>query len=85
MPWSTICEPGEIQSSRLSRLLMAQADLVILPEVGGFHWAEFTRAQELMALGQRAAEEAWPALEKVARGPGLLTRLGRIFRNGGAV
>ena len=68
---------GEIQSSRLSHLLLAQADLAILPEVGGFHWAEFSRAEEIMALGQRAAEAAWPALERVARGPGLLARLGR--------
>lgn len=41
----------------------AEADLVIAPEVNGYHWDDFEHADELMAAGERAMREALPRLQ----------------------
>lgn len=45
-----------ITSHALRRLLLAEADIVIRPEVGQIHWADFGRYAELIRLGEGAAQ-----------------------------
>jgi len=45
-------------AERQSRL----GDVVITPEVRGYSWIEFNRIEELVELGERAAESALPAI-----------------------
>jgi NTE family protein len=59
---------GEIQSCRLSRLLMGLADLALEPEVGEFHWTDFAEAERIMDLGREAAEAAWPRIAELLHG-----------------
>ncbi|MFQ5663480.1 MAG: patatin-like phospholipase family protein [Terriglobia bacterium] len=46
-------------------LWRAHADLVIEPKVGGFHWDDFERADELIAAGENAMRAAWPRLARL--------------------
>lgn len=39
-----------------------EADIIILPRVGHIRWDEMTRADELIAAGEEAAQEALPAI-----------------------
>ncbi len=41
----------------LNELLARQADLVIHPEVGGIHWADFSNPKDLITAGETAALE----------------------------
>jgi NTE family protein len=50
------------------------ADVVITPHVGAIHWADFTKTDELIEAGEKAAEEKLPAIWA------LLQRMRRIPR-----
>lgn len=52
----------------LSELQLTQADLVIRPEVGDNHWADFSRAEVLIAKGYQAAKEKLPQIRRLLRG-----------------
>ena len=52
----------------LSELQLAQADLVIRPDVGVNHWADFSRADLLIDKGYRAAQEKLPQIRSLLRG-----------------
>jgi len=51
-----------IARNRLNRLVLKQADFVITPQVGQFHWANFSAAPQIRRQGVAAARQALPAL-----------------------
>jgi NTE family protein len=51
----------------LSELQLAQADLVIRPEVGANHWADFSRAELLISRGYAAANQQIPRIRSLLR------------------
>ena len=48
---------SEIMGERLKQYELADADVVILPEVGDLHWSSFSQALSLIDEGERAARE----------------------------
>ncbi|MBN1473147.1 MAG: patatin-like phospholipase family protein [Syntrophaceae bacterium] len=49
---------GEITSNRLEELELSGADIVIRPQVGDLHWADFTRSKDLVKNGENACRES---------------------------
>jgi NTE family protein len=52
----------------LSELQLTQADLVIRPDVGDNHWADFSRSKLLIAKGYQAAQVQLPKIRSLLRG-----------------
>jgi len=52
----------------LSELQLAQADLVIRPDVGGNHWADFSRTDKMIDRGYQAVYEKLPQIRSLLRG-----------------
>jgi len=48
---------NDIMCARLKGYELAEADVVIAPEVGDLHWSEFSQALTLVDAGERAAVE----------------------------
>ena len=48
---------SEIMGERLKQCELADADVVILPEVGDLHWSSFSQAMNLIGEGEKAARE----------------------------
>jgi NTE family protein len=48
---------SEIMGEKLRKYELADADVVILPEVGDLHWSNFTEAMNLIDVGEKAARE----------------------------
>ena len=48
---------SEVMGERLKRYELADADVVILPEVGDLHWSSFSQAISLIDEGEKAARE----------------------------
>jgi NTE family protein len=65
---------SEIMGERLKNYELAEADVVILPEVGDLHWSNFSQAMNLIDEGERAATEK---LEDIRR---LLPGIKKWFR-----
>lgn len=66
-----------IARNRLNDFVIRQADFVIRPEVGRFHWANFGAEAEIRAGGEAAARLALPQLRramKTYRRPGARIR-----------
>ncbi|MGD8563386.1 MAG: patatin-like phospholipase family protein [Desulfarculaceae bacterium] len=57
----------DIQGAALDKLQLADADVVIHPEVGDIHWAEFIKAGQAMDKGKQAAEKSWPEINRLVR------------------
>ncbi|MGB5216823.1 MAG: patatin-like phospholipase family protein, partial [Smithella sp.] len=49
---------GEITANALEESELADADVVIRPQVGSLHWMDFKRATDLVKAGEDAAREA---------------------------
>lgn len=47
----------EIMAQRLENYELAEADIVIRPQVGDLHWSSFSQALELVTQGEQAARE----------------------------
>jgi NTE family protein len=70
----------EIARSRLNRFVLRDADLVVRPEVGGFHWASFSAVDRIQGAGAAAMQAALPRLRGLLRRHGSLPRrLGRAL------
>ncbi len=52
----------------LAELQLTQADLVISPDVGVNHWADFSRADMLIDKGYQAVQEKLPQIRRLLRG-----------------
>jgi len=48
---------SEIMGEKLKNYELAEADVVILPEVGDLHWSNFSQAMNLIEEGEKAARE----------------------------
>jgi len=48
---------SEIMGEKLKQYELADADVVILPEVGDLHWSSFSQAMNLIGEGEKAARE----------------------------
>jgi len=49
---------GEITADKLERYELKDADVVIRPHVGGWHWTDFSHLEELVREGERATRQA---------------------------
>jgi NTE family protein len=65
---------------RLRQTDLALADLVIAPNVGSIHWANFNKARECIRRGEQAAEMMIPSLRNVLLRTGFFGQLKRRFR-----
>lgn len=59
---------GDIMANRLQNYELMDADIVIRPEVGQLHWAEFSRAKHLIEAGERAAAEKIEEIQRAVPG-----------------
>lgn len=78
----------EITKRTLTRLQVRFADAVITPQVGQIHWADFTRADEVIEAGRLAAQGAIDTirrdLNRLGRRPRFLRKPRRIPPEHGA-
>jgi len=49
---------GEITSSALQASELDSADVIIRPQVGDLHWMDFSRIDDLVKMGEKAARES---------------------------
>jgi NTE family protein len=59
---------SEIMGEKLKELELADADVVILPEVGDLHWSNFSQAMNLIGEGEKAAREKLDDIRHVMPG-----------------
>jgi len=59
---------NEIMSEKLKNYELANADVVILPEVGDLHWSDFSEAINLIDEGEKAAREKLDDIRNVMPG-----------------
>ncbi len=53
-----------ITGTYLSERIVAEADLVVRPEVGHFHWSDFDQAENIVRRGEQAMEHALVQLRR---------------------
>ncbi len=68
---------GEITANALQEAELRGAEVVIRPDLGSMHWSDFSRAAELVKIGEDAAREA---LDHVHGSLGLSRRVARFAR-----
>jgi NTE family protein len=59
---------SEIMGERLKQYELADADVVILPEVGDLHWSSFSQAMNLIDEGEKAAKEKLDEIRRLMPG-----------------
>ncbi len=59
---------SEIMGEKLKNYELADADVVILPEVGDLHWSNFSQAMNLIDEGEKAASEKLDDIRSVMPG-----------------
>jgi NTE family protein len=59
---------NEIMGEKLKNYELADADVVILPEVGDLHWSNFSEAMNLIDEGEKAAREKLDDIRNVMPG-----------------
>lgn len=59
---------SEIMGEKLKNYELAEADVVILPEVGDLHWSDFSQAMNLISEGERATREKLEDIRRVLPG-----------------
>jgi len=59
---------SEIMGERLKQYELADADVVILPEVGDLHWSSFSQAMNLIDEGEKAAREKLDDIRRLMPG-----------------
>ena len=60
--FDVILRSDAITRKRLAEVVLAQADLVVRPDVDDFHWASFGASDRIRAAGEAAMEAALPEL-----------------------
>jgi len=60
----------EITNYRLNEFHLMTADVVVRPKMGETHWADFGRLDELIRLGEEAAEEKLADIRGILRSAG---------------
>jgi NTE family protein len=59
---------SEIMGERLKQYELADADVVILPEVGDLHWSSFSQAMNLIDEGEKATKEKLDDIRRLMPG-----------------
>jgi len=59
---------NEIMGERLKQCELAEADVVIRPEVGDLHWSSFSEAMNLIDEGEKAAREKLDDIRRLMPG-----------------
>ena len=72
---------SEIMGERLKQYELANADVVILPEVGESHWSSFSQAMNLVDEGEKATMEKLDEIRHHIRGLKKRLRLKEILRS----
>ncbi|MGB7572998.1 MAG: patatin-like phospholipase family protein [Thermodesulfobacteriota bacterium] len=72
---------SEIMGERLKQYELANADVVILPEVGESHWSSFSQAMNLVDEGEKAAREKLDEIRRLIPGLKKRLRLKKILRS----
>jgi len=70
-----IMRADSIGLNRLRQIDLAEADMVIAPNVGSIHWANFNKARECIRRGEKAAEMMIPALRNMIKPKNLFEQL----------
>jgi NTE family protein len=75
---------GEITSSALEDSELGEADVIIRPQVGDLHWMDFSRAGDLVRIGEAAARESLgkinsslPLYRRISRFAGRFIKIGK--------
>ena len=68
---------NEIMGERLRQCELAEADVVIRPEVGDLHWSSFSEAMNLIDEGEKAAREKLDDIRRLMPGIRNFIRLRR--------
>ena len=55
----------QMTSFALTELQLEQADLILRPNVGKFHWSEFNQIDTIIAEGEKEAERLLPEIKKI--------------------
>lgn len=76
-----IMRADNIGLNRLRQIELAQADVVISPNVRSIHWANFYKARECVRRGQQAARVAVPDIRAMLQRKKWLPRLRENFRD----
>lgn len=73
----------ELARKKLNDLILEKADLVIAPDVSDIHWAEFSRYDEIVQLGEDVSVHIHRELERIwkRRGKQKLPWYKRLFAN----
>jgi len=66
---------GEITSSTLQASELESADVIIRPQVGDLHWMDFSRIDDLVKIGEKAAKES---LKEIQSSLPLYRRIARL-------
>ena len=66
---------GEITANKLEAAELADADVVIRPDVGDLHWMDFSRSGDLVRKGEEATREA---LGRIHASMPLYKKIGRL-------
>jgi len=72
---------GEIMGFHLEQYDLKNAHLIIRPELGSIHWADFSQSRMLIALGEAAALDSLPELKRLAKSISRGALMGRIRRS----
>ncbi len=72
---------SEIMGEKLKRYELANADVVILPDVGDSHWSDFSQGMILIEEGEKAAMEKLGDIHKAMPGIKKWFRLMKIKKN----
>jgi NTE family protein len=54
----------DLRAAELNQIKLAQADVVITPKIGHINWANFSKIEECIHCGERAAESMLPEIRK---------------------
>ena len=75
---------GEITTDALEASELKDADVIIRPQVGDLHWMDFSRAGDLIKMGEQAARESLgkinaslPLYRRITRFAGRFIKKGR--------
>ena len=62
-----IMRNNSMMGDAYNNILLEQADVVIRPEVGNYHWAEFNNINDIIQRGVAATENIIPTLRKMVK------------------
>jgi NTE family protein len=62
-----VMRAAQMTGHRLNTVLVKEADVLIEPPIGRFHWTEFERFKELIDLGEKATENKMDEIRQIIK------------------